>query len=78
MQGRPWTTPTPNGSTPYPRPTIPLKEYAYQEMRYRVLLNSNPVEAEELMKLAQETVNLRWKAYEEMAVKKASDFVPVA
>ena len=61
-----------------PRPTIPLKEYAYQEMRYRVLLNSNPVEAEELMKLAQETVNLRWKAYEEMAVKKASDFVPVA
>jgi hypothetical protein len=28
--------------------------------------------------LAQETVNLRWKAYEEMAMKKASDFVPVA
>ncbi len=61
-----------------PRPVIPLKEYAYQEMRYRVLLNSNPIEAEELMKMAQETVNLRWKAYEEMAMKKASDFVPVA
>lgn len=60
-----------------PRPTMPLKEYAYKEMRYRVLLNSNPVEAEELMKLAQEMVNLRWKSYEELATKKASDFVPV-
>jgi len=60
-----------------PRPTMALKDYAYKEMRYRVLANSNPVEAEELMKLAQEMVNLRWKSYEELATKKASDFVPV-
>lgn len=60
-----------------PRPTMALKDYAYKEMRYRVLANSNPVEAEELMKLAQEMVNLRWKSYEELATKKASDFVPI-
>ena len=61
-----------------PRPTIALKDYAYKEMRYRQLTLSNPVESEELMKLAQELVNLRWKTYEEMATKKASDFTPVA
>jgi pyruvate-ferredoxin/flavodoxin oxidoreductase len=60
------------------RPTIPLKEFAYKELRYKVLTQSNPKEAEALMVLAQQMVNLRWKNYEEMAIKKASDFVPVA
>ncbi len=60
------------------RPTIPLKEFAYKELRYKVLTQSNPKEAEELMVLAQQMVNQRWKNYEEMAIKKASDFVPVA
>jgi len=61
-----------------PRPTIPLKEYAYNELRYKVLTITNPDAAEELMKHAQELVNLKWKSYEEMATKKASDFVPIA
>jgi len=60
------------------RPVIPLKEFAYKELRYKVLTQSNPDEAEELMKLAQEMVNLRWKNYEELATKTASDFVPIA
>jgi hypothetical protein len=30
------------------------------------------------MILAQEMVNLRWKNYEELATKSASDFVPIA
>lgn len=59
------------------RPTIPLKEFAYKELRYKGLANSNPEQAEELMKLAQEMVNLRWKNYEEFAIKSASDFIPV-
>jgi hypothetical protein len=29
------------------------------------------------MILAQEMVNLRWKNYEELATKSASDFVPI-
>lgn len=60
------------------RPSMPLKEYAYNELRYKVLTVTNPEEAEKLMKQAQELVNLKWKNYEELATKKASDFVPVA
>lgn len=60
------------------RPVIPLKEFAYKELRYKVLTQTNPEEAEELMTLAQDMVNLRWKNYEELATKSASDFVPVA
>lgn len=59
------------------RPVIPLKEFAYNELRYNVLKRSNPDEAEGLMSLAQDMVNLRWKNYEELATKKASDFTPV-
>jgi hypothetical protein len=59
------------------RPTIPLKEYAYKELRYKSLLMSQPAEAERLMKHAQELVNLKWRNYEELATKKASDFVPL-
>ena len=61
-----------------PRPTISLKDYAYHELRYKVLTRTHPEEAEILMKLAQEMVNLRWKNYEELATLPASDFVPVA
>lgn len=61
-----------------PRPTMHLKDYAYNELRYKVLTMTNPDEAERLMKHAQELVNLKWKTYEELATKKASDFVPIA
>jgi pyruvate-ferredoxin/flavodoxin oxidoreductase len=60
-----------------PRPNISLKDYAYNELRYKVLTITNPASAEELMKHAQDLVNLKWKTYEELATKKASDFVPV-
>ncbi len=61
-----------------PRPTLPLKDYAYNELRYKVLTITNPEAADTLIKHAQELVNLKWKTYEELATKKASDFVPVA
>ncbi len=61
-----------------PRPTISLKDYAYNELRYKVLTVTNPESAEKLMKHAQDLVNLKWKTYEELATKKASDFVPIA
>jgi pyruvate-ferredoxin/flavodoxin oxidoreductase len=61
-----------------PRPTMPLKDYAYKELRYKVLTMTNPKVAEELMIHAQDLVNLKWKTYEELATKKASDFVPIA
>jgi pyruvate-ferredoxin/flavodoxin oxidoreductase len=55
-----------------------LRDYAYNELRYKVLTMTNPKVAEELMVHAQDLVNLKWKTYEEMATKKASDFVPIA
>ena len=60
-----------------PKPTIALKDYAYNELRYKVLTQTNPQEAERLMQLAQEIVDLRWKTYEEMAGFGASSFQPV-
>lgn len=60
-----------------PQPTIALRDYAYNELRYKVLLQTNPAEAEKLMQLAQEIVDLRWKNYEEMAGFGASSFQPL-
>jgi pyruvate-ferredoxin/flavodoxin oxidoreductase len=60
-----------------PRPRIPLKQYAYNEMRYKVLAGINPQEAERLMTLAQDLVNLRWKTYEDMTARSAGEFSPV-
>jgi pyruvate-ferredoxin/flavodoxin oxidoreductase len=48
-------------------PSIPLREYAYNELRYRSLLKSNEERAEMLMKAAQKEVDKRWSLYEQMA-----------
>nr|VFK14882.1 MAG: pyruvate-ferredoxin/flavodoxin oxidoreductase [Candidatus Kentron sp. LPFa]VFK30568.1 MAG: pyruvate-ferredoxin/flavodoxin oxidoreductase [Candidatus Kentron sp. LPFa] len=51
------------------RPTIKFKEYAYREVRYNVLARLNPTKADELLRLAQEHVNLTWETYEGMATQ---------
>jgi pyruvate-ferredoxin/flavodoxin oxidoreductase len=61
-----------------PRPRIALREYAYNEMRYKILTRTNPEEAERLMRMAQELVDLRWETYEYLAGQAPSQFVPVA
>ena len=48
-------------------PSIPLAEYAYNELRYRSLLKSNEERAEKLMKEAQQEVKKRWSLYKQMA-----------
>ena len=57
-----------------PRPRIPLEDYIYNELRYKVLRNRDPAEADRLLVLAQEAVNQRWKTYEEMATRGAQRF----
>ena len=57
-----------------PRPTIPLRDYAYNENRYRVLRKENPEDAERLMQMAQETVNRRWTNYEYLSKQEAGEF----
>jgi pyruvate-ferredoxin/flavodoxin oxidoreductase len=49
------------------QPSIPLKQYAYNENRYRILEQTDPETAAQLMEAGQETVNERWKKYEELA-----------
>ncbi len=44
-------------------PSIPLKQYAYQEARYTMLVRSDPDEARALLKLAQDDVERQWRVY---------------
>jgi len=48
-------------------PTIPFEQYAYNETRFRMLLQSDEHRAEQLMKLAQKDVKSRWDLYRQMA-----------
>jgi len=60
------------------RPSIPLEEFAYNEQRYKILLKNNPKEAARLMKLAQESLDLRWQTYEYMAQQEPAEFQPIS
>ncbi|MFN8547433.1 MAG: pyruvate:ferredoxin (flavodoxin) oxidoreductase [Candidatus Eisenbacteria bacterium] len=50
-----------------PKPSLPFREFAMMEGRYKSLLQSKPEEAEELLKQAQEVVDFRWRMYEQLA-----------
>ena len=66
------------GANPFlldsPRPRIPLADYTSRELRYRILAQRDPAEAERLMALAEHEVHLRWATYEEMATRGPSWF----
>jgi pyruvate-ferredoxin/flavodoxin oxidoreductase len=48
-------------------PSITVQEYAYNETRYRMLLQSDENRAEKLMKDARNDVSKRWELYKQMA-----------
>jgi pyruvate-ferredoxin/flavodoxin oxidoreductase len=48
-------------------PSVPFRKYARNETRYRMLEKANPERAEMLLKQAQESINLRWLKYGQMA-----------
>jgi len=48
-------------------PSIPLKEYAYRETRYKMLTKSKPEDAARLIEQAQQDVIARWHLYDRMA-----------
>jgi pyruvate-ferredoxin/flavodoxin oxidoreductase len=48
-------------------PTIAVKDYAYNENRYRQLVQADEARAEMLLNEAQENVNTRWELYKQMA-----------
>jgi pyruvate-ferredoxin/flavodoxin oxidoreductase len=61
-----------------PRPRISFKEYAYNELRYKMLQRTNPDQAEHMLNLAQQIVNQKWEIYEQMATRSGSQFHPDA
>jgi pyruvate-ferredoxin/flavodoxin oxidoreductase len=50
-----------------PRPSVPLKDFAYNELRYRALALTRPEEAEALLRQAQAGVAAKYRHYEELA-----------
>ena len=48
-------------------PKVPLEEFAYNETRYRMLLQSSETRADTLMQLAKEDVKRRWEHYQGLA-----------
>jgi pyruvate-ferredoxin/flavodoxin oxidoreductase len=61
-----------------PRPRRAFKDYAYNELRYKMLQRTNPDEADRMLELAQQLVNQKWDIYEQMATRKGSQFHPDA
>ena len=59
-----------------PRPTIPFKDYAYNERRYRALATTGPAAAEELLAKAQQVVTEKYRQYEELATRSGECFHP--
>ena len=57
-----------------PRPRIPLKSYAYNELRYRSLATTKPAEAETILAEAQNVVTAKYRQYEELAGYDGSRF----
>jgi pyruvate-ferredoxin/flavodoxin oxidoreductase len=53
-------------------PALPLKDYLYNEGRYRILQQAHPEEAAVLLELAKADVDSRWRYYEELAAKPGS------
>jgi len=48
-------------------PSLPLRQYAYNETRYTMLVHSRPEAARTLLELAEKDVRARWRLYEYLA-----------
>jgi pyruvate-ferredoxin/flavodoxin oxidoreductase len=48
-------------------PSIPIEQYAYNEARYRMLLQSDEARSHELLKAAQHDVQRHWNHYQALA-----------
>jgi pyruvate-ferredoxin/flavodoxin oxidoreductase len=49
------------------QPSIPVEQYAYNETRYRMLLQSDEERAEMLMQKAERDAKSRWTLYQQLA-----------
>ncbi len=69
-----------DGKNPFqldsPPPSIPFRDYAYQEARYTMLARSNPDVAAELLTAAQDDVNRNWRVYTSRAAMPGHTTMP--
>ncbi len=67
-----------HGGNPFlldsPRPRLTLRDYHAGELRFRMLAQADPAEAERLLELAQAQVSRRWSEYENLAAREAGEF----
>ncbi len=61
-----------------PRPTAKFRNYAENELRYKLLSRTNPGQYEQLMAMAQEVVHQKWDIYEDMASRNQHRYHPDA
>ena len=54
-------------------PTLPLKDYIYNETRYKSLVLTRPEEAAELLREEEKEIKARWRYYSHMAAMKMED-----
>jgi pyruvate-ferredoxin/flavodoxin oxidoreductase len=70
------------GTNPFrldsPRPTIPFRDYALNELRYRALAQARPLEAEATLDAAQRATTEKYRQYEELASLDAAHFAPAS
>jgi pyruvate-ferredoxin/flavodoxin oxidoreductase len=59
-----------------PRPTIKLRDFAYNELRYKALAQVRPNEAEQLLAAGQAAIDEKYRIYEEMAGWASTRFHP--
>ena len=59
-----------------PRPTIPFKDYAYNEVRYASLARTMPADAAALLVEAQGGIVAKYRKYEALAAMDGAQFTP--
>jgi len=59
-----------------PRPRVKLADFAYREVRYKVLTQTDPEGAARMLRQAQAVIDERYRVYEDLAGRDGSRFLP--
>lgn len=61
-----------------PRPSVKFRNYAENELRYKLLSRTNPGQYQQIMDMAEEVVRQKWEIYEDMASRGQHRYHPDA
>jgi pyruvate-ferredoxin/flavodoxin oxidoreductase len=66
------------GANPFrldsPKPRLKLEDFAYRELRYKVIADSDPESAAHMLRQAQAALEERYRTYEDLAARDGSRF----